>query len=160
MLPALHQKLSNKMAIGSSLVFLLAIACACSLRTNPANGGASESAPGTALRATSLPADESAGRLDFALTNAIGTSLSAVYISPSDSPEWQENVLAGAKLDDGETLSIRFRPQDRTARWDLRIESAAGIFYAEWKGITLRDVSRITVRLNLEGKTVMVAEVE
>jgi len=102
--------------------------------------------------------NDSADGSDFALTNDIGTSLSAVYISPSDSPRWQENLLAGDKLEDGGTVNIRFNREERTALWDLRIEF--GVCYAEWKSLSLRDISRIILRLNLEGQTVMVAEVE
>jgi hypothetical protein len=150
--------LSNRLAVTFSLAFLLVAASACSSRNNTAKRGASEPTQSIAPSATSLPVNDSADCFDFALTNEIGTSLSAVYISPSDSPRWEENLLAGDKLEDGGTVNIRFNREVRTPLWDLRIEF--GVCYAEWKSLSLRDITRIILRLNLEGQTVMVAEVE
>jgi len=106
-----------------------------------------------------VPAGATAIALGFDLVNYTGSTLRAVYISPSDSKGWEENVLGKDELADGETVDIRFSSEEKVIRWDIRVESADE-HYAEWKGLDLRDVSRITLLLNLVGKPVADAEVE
>ena len=120
---------------------------------------ANESTQGISTQAASLPPGDSANNLDFALTNFTGATLKAVYISPSDSPGWEENVLGSDKLEDGNTVNIRFSSEERVSLWDLRVDGADG-HYAEWKSINLSDVSRITLHINLDKGATVVAEVE
>jgi hypothetical protein len=112
-------------------------------------------AQGSAQSATAAPA----GGLGFDLVNFTGSTLRAVYISPSDSKGWEENVLGGDELNDGKTVDIRFSPEETAVLWDMRVEGADGHF-AEWEGLDLRDVSRITLLFKLAGEPVAVAEVE
>lgn len=143
----------NKLAISLSLACLLA-GCCCRPPEDTAGRG------GNFLTHTqAVLAGRSAYKLGFALINYTGASIRAVYLSPSDSTGWEENVLAGDKLDDGDTANIRFSSEERASFWDLRVEGSDGR-YAEWKSINLGDVSRITLRLKLVGETVVVAEVE
>ena|GEM_PF-370796 len=151
------KELTNRSAACVALACLLA-ACSCS---SHAAGGAAESmrtqeaSAGASARAAVGEADN----MDFALTNFTGSSLRAVYVSPGDSKGWEENILGADKLADGDTVDIRFNLEERAALWDIRVEGGDGR-YAELKGIGLRDVSRITLRLNLAGGTTVVAEVE
>jgi len=62
-------------------------------------------------------------------------------------------------LGDGDTLGVRFSPEEGAVLWDIRVESADE-HSAEWKGLDIRGVSRITLLLKLEGEPVAVAEVE
>lgn len=101
----------------------------------------------------------SADILSLDLANFTGSALRAVYISPSASTGWEENVLGGDELKDGDTVDIRFSPEERAVLWDIRVESADEHF-AEWKGLDLRGVSRVTLLLNLVEKPTAVAEVE
>ncbi len=132
----------NRSAAGVALACLLAFACSCS--------SAGE---------TSMRAQGTTNNLDFALINFTGTSLHAIYISPSDSIGWEENILGGVDLADGDKINLRFNPAESTALWDIRVEGVDGR-YAEWKGINLRDVYRITLRLKPAGEAVVVAEVQ
>jgi hypothetical protein len=109
--------------------------------------------------ANAAPADDKVGGSGFALANFSGTTLRAVYVSPSASGGWEENVLGGAELADGETVEIRFSPEEKAAAWDLRVE-AVDEHYAEWKGLRLGEVSRVTLLLDMVGERVVVAEVE
>jgi hypothetical protein len=137
---------------------------------------------------TAAPERVSAGGSSLNLVNFTGTTLRAVYVSPSNSKGWEENVLGGDKLDDGDTVDIRFSSEDVAALWDIRVEAkieakvearveakveaqveakmearveAADDYYAEWKNLDLHGASRIMLLLSLSGGTqVVVAEVE
>jgi uncharacterized protein YjbI with pentapeptide repeats len=97
--------------------------------------------------------------LDFRLINLTGAPLTGVYLSPSASSGWEENILAGSDLKSGNTLKIRFNPNETAVMWDLRIEGADAQ-YAEWKNLNLGDTSQITLRLELSPRLTAVAEVE
>jgi len=148
--------LTGRAAARVALAFLLANACS-SQRTRPSDGaGPASPARGESAAATTAAPARAPG---FALANYTGTTLRAVYISPSDSAGWEENVLAGGVLADGATVAIGFNPEEKSASWDIRVE-AVDDHYAEWKGLHLRDVSRITLLLDVVGERVVVAEVE
>ena len=83
----------------------------------------------------------------------------AVYVSPSESGGWEENLIGGRELADGESVEIRFSPEGRAAAWDIRVE-AVDEHYAEWKGLRLGDASSVTMLLDVMGERVAVAEVE
>lgn len=130
-----------------SLACLLVITCACSSRA------------GSDVGASAAHASVTAGGLSFNLVNFTGSTLRAVYVSRGDSGGWEENVLGGDELGDGDTLGIRFSPEEGAALWDIRVESVDE-HSAEWKGLDIRGVSRITLLLKLEGEPVAVAEIE
>lgn len=113
----------------------------------------------TSLCSCSPPAEPAGGLLDFALTNFTGGPLSRIYLSPQDSAEWGEDILRGQGLSAGDSIDIRFSPEEQSPLWDLRVEAAGG-YCAEWKGLDLRAANRITLRLKLFGEKVAVAEVE
>ena len=151
----------SRSAASVALACLLATACSCSLSVGSGKHavGASSSAQAVSTGETGMSAQGAANNLDFALINFTGTSLHAVYISSSDSTGWEENILAGVDLADGDRIDVRFNPAESAALWDIRVEGVDGR-YAEWKSINLRDVSRITLRLKPAGEAVVVAEVE
>ena len=155
------ERLMNRTAAGFALFCLLATACSCSSHagSHGGDGGGGPYARGTSPGASAAPAGSPAGDLGFGLANYTGSTLRAVYLSPSDSAGWEENVLGEDELKDGNTFDIRFSPEERAVLWDMRVEAVDG-HYAEWKGLDLRGVSRITLLLNLVGETVVVAEVE
>jgi len=97
--------------------------------------------------------------LDFSLINLTGGQVTGVYLSPSASSGWEENILAGSDLKSGNTLNIRFNPNETAVMWDMRIEGVDG-HYAEWKNLNLGDTSQITLRLELSPRLTAVAEVE
>ena len=110
--------------------------------------------------ACSRPAGAGAtGGRRLALDNSTGASFRALYLSPSDSTGWEEDVLGGEGLPPGETLEIQFGPGERAAFWDLRVEAVDG-HYAEWKRLSLQEASGVRLRLSLAGEPAAVAEVE
>lgn len=94
-----------------------------------------------------------------AFTNSTGASFRAVYLSPSSAPGWQEDVLAGSRLNDGDKLQIAFDPNGNSSEWDLKVVGLDGR-YAEWKKLKFDGVSEITLVLKLAPAPVVVAEVE
>jgi hypothetical protein len=131
--------LTNRTAAVVALTCLLAVACACSSRaaTNAAH----------------------AGGLSFELINFTGSTLRAVHVSQSESKGWEENVLGADELNDGDAVRIGFSPEERAVFWDIKVESA-DYHYAEWKGLDLSGVSRITLLLGAAGSPTAVAEIE
>jgi hypothetical protein len=139
-----------------ALASALAAASACA----PNAGGKRSTAREAAAATTNAPAaDGRAGRLGFTLVNITGADLRAVYVSPSGSTGWEENVLGGDGLADDDSVELRFSPEEKAAAWDLRVEGADEHF-AEWKGLRLDGVSSITLYLDVVGERVVVAEVE
>lgn len=101
------------------------------------------------------------GDLGFTLTNYTGTALRGVYVSPSDSEGWEENILGGGpnELADGDSVEIRFSPDEKADAWDMRVVGVDDR-YAVWKDLRLGDVSRITLHIDMAEGLVVVAEVE
>lgn len=156
-----ERELNGRAAACVASAFLLAVACACSSQRAQQGGGAG-TASTTRGEPAATPVTRDAARdgwPGFALANFSGTTLRAVYVSPSGSAGWEENILGGDELADGATVAIGFSPEEKAASWDIRVE-AVDNHYAEWKGLNLRDVSRITLLLDMVGERVVVAEVE
>lgn len=59
-------------------------------------------------------------------------------------------------LEDGATVDIRFVSNEAPDLWDLKVVATSG-YYAEWKGLDFRGVSRLTLTLARPG---VVAELE
>ena len=148
--------MNGRAAACVALALLLATACACASNAGGEHSTARETAAATT---TAAPADEPAGRFGFTLVNLTGARLRAVYVSPSGSGGWEENVLGEGGLADGDSVELRFSPEEKAAEWDMRIEGADEHF-AEWKGLRLGGVSRITLYLDVVGERVVVAEIE
>jgi hypothetical protein len=96
---------------------------------------------------------------NFALNNWTGTAFRRLYLSPSSATGWEENVLAGSELKDGDTLDIQFDAKEKNAEWDLRVEGVDG-HYAEWKNLKLSEASEITLVIQSLQVPTVVAEVE
>lgn len=129
-----------------ALACLLALACACS-------AGSGESADGRAGNTGSKP-------VSFELVNYTGTSLRTVNVSPSDSAGWEENILDDKDvLADGASVEIRFSPAEKAGVWDMRVVGVDDRS-AEWKGLRLGNVSRVTLSVDMAEGPVVVAEVE
>ena len=149
--------MNGRAAACVALAWLLTTACACA--SSAGTGGGGPAAREASAATTASPADDHAGRLGFMLTNLTGARLRAVYVSPSGSGGWEENVLGEDGLADGGSVELRFSPEEKAAEWDIRVEGADEHF-AEWKGLSLGGVSRITLYLDVVGERVVVAEVE
>ncbi len=150
--------LTGRAAAYVVLAWLLVTACACASKADTARVGSADR-DAAAATTTAAPADDRAGKLGFTLTNLTGATLRAVYVSPTGSGGWEENVLGEGGVADGHSIELRFSPEEQAAAWDMRIEGGDEHF-AEWKNLDLGGVSRITLYLDVVGERVVVAEVE
>ena len=91
------------------------------------------------------------GAQDFTLVNKTGLTISELYVGPSSSNDWGEDILGQDTLDDGDSTEIIFNPRTRSAKWDLRIVDENGKAYS-WYNINLLEISEITLYYK-DGKT-------
>lgn len=143
-----------------ALACLVAAACACS--SNVGSRGTASPTQSAAAPATPAATAEVRGDgLGFTLTNYTGTALRGVYISTSDSEGWEENILGGDpnELADGDSVEIRFSPDEKADAWDMRVVGVDDR-YAVWKDLRLGGVSRITLHIAKAEGLVVVAEFE
>src|ERR1043166_8054583 len=112
--------LSGRSTVVIAAACLLAAVCSCSSHTGAAGGGTVESARAQQAPAgvDAKPAGDSAAKLTLTLPNFTGGKIRGVYVSPNDSNGWEENVLAGEELADGDSLKIAFDPEARNVLWD------------------------------------------
>jgi hypothetical protein len=84
---------------------------------------------------------------DFTLVNGTGYRIDEVYVAPTKSDDWEEDVLGLDVLGDGEEVAITFSPKESVCHYDIRIvwddKSEA-----DWRDFNLCEVSRITLHYN------------
>jgi hypothetical protein len=87
------------------------------------------------------------GQQDFTLKNGTGYTISEVYVAPTKSNDWEEDVLGRDVLPHGEEVEIVFSPSENVCYYDIRIvwdDDAE----ADWRQFNLCEVSRITLYYN------------
>jgi hypothetical protein len=86
-----------------------------------------------------------AGKQDFILHNETGVEIHEVYVSPSDSDDWQEDILGEEDtLPDGESVAISFNDREKTKKWDIRVtDGEEGSI--DWTGLDLTRISEVTL---------------
>ena len=139
----------NRLFNTTVITLALLFAVSCSSTTD-----SSETTSGGNSPPASLPATPG-----FDLVNFTGSTFRAVYVSPTDSTGWEENVLGRDTLDDGATVDIRFTSNEGPALWDLKVVGTSG-YYAVWKGLDMRGISRVTLAITLIDEPTVVAELE
>ncbi|MBF0263484.1 MAG: argininosuccinate lyase [Magnetococcales bacterium] len=85
-------------------------------------------------------------RQDFDLTNQTGYTIKEVYVGPSKSDDWGDNILEGTMPDDS-TLHLRFSRPAGPCQWDLKVMYDDGED-AVWYGVDLCTISHITIHWN------------
>lgn len=102
------------------------------------------------LGATVLPTAGHAAdaKQDFELVNKTGYDISHVFVSPTKSDDWEEDVLGKDVLADGDAWDIKFERGDKTCKWDLKVVYADDDSSAIWKNIDLCTVEQITIKYN------------
>lgn len=83
-----------------------------------------------------------AGKQDFQLFNRTGVDIYALYIAPSGTEDWGENVLDVDVLLDGGDIGIEFDRSETAELWDVRIEDSEGEAL-EWDEINLLEASEL-----------------
>jgi hypothetical protein len=88
------------------------------------------------------------GKQDFVLVNKTGYTIRAVYVSPSSSNNWEEDVMGRDVLANGASVRINFSRGTSTCNWDLKVDWDDGSEPAIWEGFNLCSVSKITIKYN------------
>lgn len=90
---------------------------------------------------------------DFTVVNKTGYNLSKMYVSPSKSEDWDEDILGRDVMADGEEFDITFDRGDKACKWDLKVIYEDDNSSAVWHDINLCEVSRITIMYNRKTDT-------
>lgn len=109
-----------------------------------------------ALGATAAQAESD---LDFTLVNKTGYGIKEVYIGPTTSKDWGENLLE-EPLENNESIEITFHPKAaKIQKWDLMVVWVDDDEDVYWRGYKLSEINRITLKYNREtGQTTAVTE--
>jgi len=91
-----------------------------------------------------------AGEQDFSLINATGYDISEFYVAPSESADWQEDVLGQDVLVDGQQANISFSRDTDTCAWDLKVVYSDDNSSAEWRGVDLCTLSVVTIKYDAD----------
>jgi hypothetical protein len=81
---------------------------------------------------------------DFTLVNQTGVEIHALYVSPHNVDDWEEDILGRDTLADKERLDITFKRGEKAALWDLRVEDQKGNSI-EWENLNLLEISKVTL---------------
>jgi hypothetical protein len=81
--------------------------------------------------------------LDFTLVNKTGYDIKEVYVGPTTSEDWGDNILK-AVLKDGEGLELKFHEKATAEKWDIKVVYTDGET-AWWKGYKLTEITKINL---------------
>jgi hypothetical protein len=84
--------------------------------------------------------------LDFKLINDTGHEINSVYLAPSGSEEWGDDILGkGVRLGDGESTDITFsRAAEKMQDWHLMVQFNDGSTMT-WADLDLTGISELTL---------------
>jgi hypothetical protein len=91
------------------------------------------------------PTLASAAPQDFTLDNATGYDLKNLYIGPTSSNDWGDDILGQDTLVNGQSVEIHF-PGGRgeTCQWDLKVTYNDDTSH-EWRDVNLCAISSVTI---------------
>ena len=84
------------------------------------------------------------GKQDFELHNATGVEIHELYVSPTTTDEWEEDVLGVDTLPDGESVKVTFDDREKNSKWDLKVVDGKGNSI-EWRELNLIEISEVTL---------------
>jgi hypothetical protein len=102
----------------------------------------------TATLAFAAPAGAQEAKQDFKLVNKTGYELKALYVAPSKSDDWEDDVLGQDTLDDGQAVNVHFKAKTKTCMYDLKVVYSDDDSSAVWSKIDLCSVEKITIKYN------------
>lgn len=90
--------------------------------------------------------------LDFTIVNQTGYGIKLLYIGPSNSPEWTDDMemLKGRVFRSGTQMPIRFSPKAQTTKWDIMVKWTDGSQSAQWLGLDLSRIEKLTILYNAD----------
>ena len=83
---------------------------------------------------------------DFTLVNKTGYEIKSVFVSPTKSDDWEEDVLGKDTFDDGDSWEIKFHRAATSCKWDLKVVYSDDDSNAIWSNIDLCTVEKITIK--------------
>ena len=98
--------------------------------------------------AVAAPVRADEAKQDFKLVNKTGYELKALYVAPSKSDDWEEDVLGQDTLGDGQAVNVHFSPKTKTCTFDLKVVYSDDDSSAVWSKIDLCTVEKITIKYN------------
>ena len=118
----------------------------CLTMTALSSGGTGASAAPPALNVAENK------ELDFTLVNQTGYGIKLLYIGPSNSPEWTDDMemLKGRVFRSATQMPIRFSSKAQTTKWDIMVKWTDGSQSAEWLGLDLSKIQKLTILYNAE----------
>ncbi|MFY8106167.1 MAG: hypothetical protein ACOVKO_04565 [Elstera sp.] len=81
---------------------------------------------------------------DFRLTNKTGYTIDKVFVAPSKSKDWEEDVLGKDVLKNGEWINITFPKKNQICSYDLKVVYDDDT-PAEWYNFNLCEISKISI---------------
>jgi hypothetical protein len=94
------------------------------------------------------PAGAADAKQDFKLVNKTGYELKALYVAPSKSDDWEDDVLGQDTLGDGQAVNIHFSSKTKTCTFDLKVVYSDDDSHAIWSKIDLCSIDKITIHYN------------
>ncbi|MDD4364890.1 MAG: hypothetical protein PHF19_04030 [Synergistales bacterium] len=91
-----------------------------------------------------------AGAQDFVVVNRTGVTIYGLYVSPSDTESWEENLIEDTSIPDGGSLEISFSGYDSSeAHWDVMVtdENDDSLI---WEDINLLKYGRVVLHFDGE----------
>lgn len=85
------------------------------------------------------------GKQDFVLVNKAGLVIAELYVAPSESDEWEEDVLGKDVLNQGESVTITFDKRAKACVYDIKTVDEDGDS-VEWTGIDLCKAREVTIK--------------
>lgn len=90
---------------------------------------------------------------DFSVVNRTGYELSHIYVAPTKSDDWGNDIMGPNTVPNGATVNVHFEAGTKTCRWDLKVTYSDDDSSAYWRNINLCEVERITIRYNRQTDT-------
>ncbi len=88
-----------------------------------------------------------AGRQDFTLVNYTGRDIVNIYIAPSNTFYWDDDILDVGVLYNMDSVHIHFSRKERDRYWDMMATFSDGNTWI-WEDIDLFSVSTIALRFD------------
>lgn len=84
------------------------------------------------------------GKQDFVLHNETGVEIHELYVSPTTTDEWEEDVLGVDTLPNGDSIKVTFDDREKSSKWDLKVVDGKGN-RIEWRDLNLIEISEVTL---------------
>lgn len=112
-----------------------------------------------ALLAFSVAAHADEKNLDFKLVNSTGYGIAKIYVDPTASDKWSDNILTSGVLENNEAADVTFQGDGGTCKWDLRVDWIDQGDPVYWRNLNLCEISTIELKYNRDtGETTAISQ--